>query len=70
MQPPVDSNSSCDAMKNHGIKRVFWSEHILGKLGIGGELYRPDGKGGQLETGGKPYDYIPRERTYFYKPEE
>ena len=49
---------------------AFWSEHILGKLGIGGELYRPDGKGGQLETGGKPYDYIPRERTYFYKPEE
>lgn len=24
MQPPVDSNNSCNAMKNHGIKRVFF----------------------------------------------
>lgn len=24
MQPPVDSNSSCNAMKNHGIKRLFF----------------------------------------------
>ena len=49
---------------------AFWSEHTFGKWGIGGDLYSPDRKGGHLETGGKPYDYIPRERTYFYKPEE
>lgn len=49
---------------------AFWSERTLGKWGIGGNLYKPDGKGGHLELGGVPYDYIPRERTYFYKPEE
>lgn len=49
---------------------AFWSENTLGKWGVGGDLYKPDGKGGHLEMGGVPYDYIPRERTYFYKPEE
>ena len=48
----------------------FLSEKTLGKVGIFGDLYKPDGKGGHLEMGGAPYDYNPRERTFFYKPTE
>ena len=49
---------------------AFLSEKTLGKWGVFGDMYKPDGKGGHLEMGGSPYDYIPRVRTYFCKPEE
>ena len=55
---------------------AFWSEKTLGnwsflkKIPLLGDLYQPDGKGPNLETGGIPYDYIPRKRTFFYNPED
>ena len=44
----------------------FIDEKTLGKMYVSSCM--PDGKGPNLERGGVPYDYIPRQRTYFFKP--
>ena len=47
----------------------FWDPNFIAER-IGKNLFKlsADGKGKRYELGGVPYNYIPRERTYFFKP--